>query len=45
MLAISQLGQTIRISLDSLPTLKRTSQGVKIMKLEANDLIKNVTLI
>ncbi len=45
MLAISQFGQTIRISLDTLPILKRTSQGVKIMKLETNDLIKNITLI
>jgi len=45
MLAISQFGQTIRISLDTLPILKRTSQGVKIMKLETDDLIKNITLI
>ena len=45
MLAVSQSGQTIRIGLDTLPTLKRASQGVKIMKLETNDLIKNITLI
>jgi DNA gyrase subunit A len=37
LLVISQQGQTIRLSLDDVPTLGRHTQGVRIIRLNAND--------
>jgi len=45
LIAISQKGQVIRVKLESVPSLGRQTQGVKIMKLRANDKIASLTLI
>lgn len=44
-LAISDKGQTIRVGLEDIPTLGRTTQGVRIMKLNDSDLVASVGLI
>lgn len=44
-LAISNKGQTIRVGLSDIPTLGRTTQGVRIMKLADNDKVTSVGLI
>jgi DNA gyrase subunit A len=44
-LAISDKGQTIRVGIDDIPTLGRTTQGVRIMKLADNDSVASVGLI
>lgn len=44
-LAISAGGQTIRVALSDIPTLGRTTQGVRIMRLADNDSVASVGLI
>ena len=44
-LAISAGGQTIRIALSDIPTLGRTTQGVRIMRLDEGDSVASVGLI
>ena len=44
-LAISAGGQTIRIALSDIPTLGRTTQGVRIMRLDDDDSVASVGLI
>ena len=44
-LAISAGGQTIRIALSDIPTLGRTTQGVRIMRLDDGDSVASVGLI
>src|SRR5690606_5054140 len=44
-LLISQNGQTIRISLDDIKTLGRTTQGVTIMRLSENDAVSSIGLM
>lgn len=45
LVAISTQGQVIRIPLKSISTLKRSTQGVRIMKLKKNDGIASFTII
>lgn len=42
---ISNEGQTIRLSLDDIPTLGRTTQGVRIMRMSDNDAVASVGLM
>ena len=42
---ISSNGQTIRISVKEIPTLGRTTQGVRIMKLTDGDSVASVGLM
>lgn len=44
-LAISAGGQTIRVALSDIPTLGRTTQGVRIMRLADDDSVASVGLI
>lgn len=44
-IAVSQKGQVIRISLKSVPTTGRQTQGVSIMKLHAGDSIASITCL
>lgn len=44
-LMISTQGQTIRISLADIPTLGRTTQGVRIMRLKDGDSVASIGLI
>ena len=44
-LLISSMGQTIRTDLSSVPTLGRTTQGVRIMKLKEGDTVASVGLV
>lgn len=44
-LMISTGGQTIRVAIKDIPTLSRTTQGVRIMKLSNNDLVASVGLM
>ena len=44
-LMISTAGQTIRVAIKDIPTLGRTTQGVRIMKLSNNDLVASVGLM
>jgi DNA gyrase subunit A len=45
MIAISANGQTIRVALKDIPTLGRTTQGVRIMRLDESDSVVSVGLI
>jgi len=45
LIAISQKAQIIKSNLNSIPILKRATQGVRIMKLEKGDKIAGVSLI
>lgn len=45
MLLISSLGQTIRTDISSVPTLGRTTQGVRIMKLADGDAVASLGLV
>lgn len=45
LLAISQHGQTIRMPLQSIATLSRATQGVKVMKLGEGDSVASVTIV
>jgi DNA gyrase subunit A len=44
-IAVSQKGQVIRVSLDSIPTSGRQTQGVTIMKLRTGDNIASITFL
>ncbi|MBS7346270.1 MAG: DNA gyrase subunit A [Candidatus Sacchiramonaceae bacterium] len=44
-LMISHGGQTIRVSVKDIPTLGRTTQGVRIMKMSAGDSVASVGLM
>lgn len=44
-LMISTKGQTIRVSLKDIPTLGRTTQGVRIMRLNQDDTVASIGLI
>jgi DNA gyrase subunit A len=44
-IAVSQKGQVIRVSLDSLPTSGRQTQGVTVMKLRPGDSIASITFL
>ncbi|HPC30866.1 MAG TPA: DNA gyrase subunit A [Candidatus Paceibacterota bacterium] len=44
LIIVSALGQTVKINLNSIPTLNRATQGVKIMKLTENDKLTSITL-
>jgi DNA gyrase subunit A len=43
--AISQKGQVIRVSVDEIPILGRQTQGVRVMKLRAGDSIASVVCL
>jgi len=45
LIAISQKAQIIKANLNSIPILKRATQGVRIMKLEKGDKIAGVSLL
>jgi DNA gyrase subunit A len=42
---ISQQGQTIRLGLDNIPALGRATQGVRIMRLNADDQVVSLALV
>lgn len=44
-LLISQNGQTIRVSLKDIPTLGRTTQGVRIMRLGEGDAVSSIGIM
>lgn len=44
-LMISNKGQTIRISLNDIPVLGRTTQGVRVMRLKEEDSVASIGLI
>lgn len=44
-IAISAGGQTIRVGLNNIPTLGRTTQGVRIMRLDEDDSVVSVGLV
>jgi DNA gyrase/topoisomerase IV subunit A len=45
-LLMSHLGQTIRLSLDGIPSLGRSTQGVRLMKLKKKeDAVSSFVLI
>ena len=44
-LLISSKGQAIRVGLKDIPTLGRTTQGVRIMKLAEGDAVASVGLM
>ncbi|HEU5122179.1 MAG TPA: DNA gyrase subunit A [Candidatus Saccharimonadales bacterium] len=45
LLMISKNGQTIRVSLKDIPTLGRTTQGVRVMRLGAGDAVSSLGLM
>jgi DNA gyrase subunit A len=44
-LAISAKGQAIRIGMKDIPVLGRTTQGVRIMRLNGDDTVASVGLV
>ncbi|MGB9726571.1 MAG: DNA gyrase subunit A [Minisyncoccia bacterium] len=44
LIAISALGQTVKISLESIPTLNRLTQGIRIMRVQEDDKLTSITL-
>ena len=42
---ISTKGQTIRVSLSDIPTLGRTTQGVRVMRLGDGDTVTSIGFI
>ena len=42
---ISREGQTIRVGLKDIPTLGRTTQGVRIMRLKDGDTVSSIGII
>ena len=44
-LMISSQGQTIRVGIKDIPTLGRTTQGVRVMRLNENDTVASIGLI
>lgn len=45
LLMISNNGQTIRVSLKDIPTLGRTTQGVRVMRLTTGDVVSSLGLM
>ncbi|GHU08185.1 DNA gyrase subunit A [Alphaproteobacteria bacterium] len=45
MIAISNKGQTIRVALKDIPVLGRTTQGVRIMKLNDDDTVSSIAIV
>jgi DNA gyrase/topoisomerase IV subunit A len=45
LVAMSQKGQVIRVELSSVPAIGRSTQGVSIMKLRAEDKLASVTCL
>lgn len=45
LIAISKKGQVIRTMLNTIPVLGRATQGVRIMKLDAGDVIASITTL
>ena len=45
MIAISDKGQTIRVALSEIPMLGRTTQGVRIMRLNDSDIVSSVAIV
>jgi DNA gyrase subunit A len=44
-LLISQNGQTIRVALKDIPTLGRTTQGVRVMRLSDGDAVSSIGIM
>ena len=44
-LLISQNGQTIRVALHDIPTLGRTTQGVRVMRLAEGDTVSSIGIV
>jgi DNA gyrase subunit A len=44
-LLISQNGQTIRVALKDIPTLGRTTQGVRVMRLGDSDAVSSIGIM
>ena len=44
-IVISSLGQTIRLSLGDIPAIGRSTQGVRVMKLNEKDIVASVALV
>ena len=44
-LLISQNGQTIRVALKDIPQIGRTTQGVRIMRLAADDIVSSIGIV
>ncbi len=44
-LLISQNGQTIRVALKDIPTLGRTTQGVRVMRLKEDDAVSSIGIM
>ena len=44
-LLISNKGQAIRVGLKDIPTLGRTTQGVRVMKLSDGDAVSSIGLV
>lgn len=42
---ISQAGQTIRVALKDIPTLGRTTQGVRVMRLQPSDAVSSIGIM
>ena len=42
---ISQNGQTIRVSLGDIPALGRTTQGVRVMRINDGDTVSSMGII
>ncbi|TSD03636.1 MAG: DNA gyrase subunit A, partial [Parcubacteria group bacterium Greene0714_36] len=45
MIAISRKGQVIRTGLSAIPSLSRSTQGVRIMKMEEGDAVASITTL
>ena len=45
LVVISKMGQTIRTPLNSVSTLGRATQGVRIMRLDEGDKVASATII
>ncbi len=45
LIAVSKKGQVIRTSIDSISTLGRATQGVRIMRVESGDGLASVVVV
>ncbi len=45
LLVISKLGQIIRMSLNSIPCQGRTTQGVRLMRLNTDDFVSSISIL
>jgi len=45
LIAISRRGQVIRTALQTIPTLGRATQGVRIMKMDSGDAVASITTL